>query len=346
MSPPAANRRMGMAAVIESTLMGDTGTLTEELTPESLEQYRKELTGYCYRMLGSGFEAEDAVQETMVRAWRNADTFEGRSAVRSWVYRIATNVCLDMLRSKQRRARPMEMGPSRPADPVHLSSMLAEGSWVTPIPDERVVADDGDPAAVTEARETIRLAFVAALQHLPARQRAVLILREVLRWQATEVAELLDTSVQSVNSALQRARATLAARDLDSSSAVVNVDSGQRELLDRYVEAFERYDIERLVSLLHEDAIQTMPPYAMWLFGRDQIGAWMLGGGIGCKGSRLLPVRASGVPAFGQYRTDPEGGYKPWALHLIEIRGERIAAFHSFVDPSLFASFGLPDHLD
>jgi RNA polymerase sigma-70 factor (ECF subfamily) len=320
-------------------------TLTNDFHPEDLERYRRELTGYCYRMLGSGFEADDAVQETMVRAWRASDTFEGRSAVRSWVYRIATNVCLDMLRSRQRRARPMEMGPASPADPTHLGPKLPEHMWVTPIADSRVIPEDGDPAEVAESKETIRLAFVAALQHLPARQRAVLILREVLRWQATEVAELLETTVASVNSALQRARSTLASSDLRAEGASA-VDADQQKLLARYVDAFERYDIPRLVTLLHEDAIQSMPPYAMWMCGADQIGQWLLGAGIGCRGSRLLATRANGCAAFGQYRIDPAGGHAPWALQVIEISGGRISGFHAFLDTNLFAAFGFPAHLD
>jgi RNA polymerase sigma-70 factor (ECF subfamily) len=313
--------------------------------PEDLEQYRRELTGYCYRMLGSGFEAEDAVQETMVRAWRSFDTFEGRSAVRSWVYRIATNVCLDMLRGRQRRARPMEMGPSSPADPHHLGPMLAENTWVTPIPDARVLPDNGDPADLADAKESIRLAFVAALQHLPARQRAVLLLREVLRWQAREVAELLDTTVASVNSALQRARATLASLDL-TSGPTPDMDADQTDLLARYVDAFERYDIPRLVSLLHEDAVQSMPPYAMWLVGPEEVSRWLLGGGIGCRGSRLVATQGSGCAAFGQYRVDPAGGHEPWALQIVETSGDRISGFHSFLDTNLFVLFGLPTHLD
>ena len=317
----------------------------KQLQLEDLEQYRRELSGYCYRMLGSSFEADDAVQETMGRAWRALDGFEGRSALRSWVYRIATNVCLDMLRGSQRRARPMEMGPASPPDAGHLGPVLAENLWATPVPDSRVLPVNGDPAEVAEARETIRLAFVAALQHLPARQRAVLILREVLRWQATEVAELLDTTVPSVNSALQRARATLASQDL-SVSDPQTVTAAQEELLGRYVDAFERYDIELLVALLHTDAIQSMPPYAMWIQGRDKIARWLLGAGIGCRGSRLLPTRANGGPAFGQYRIDPAGGHTPWALQVIEISGDRISAFHSFLDTNLFGLFGLPLHLD
>ncbi len=313
--------------------------------PEDLEQYRRELTGYCYRMLGSAFEADDAVQETMVRAWRSFDSFEGRAAVRSWVYRIATNVCLDMLRGRQRRARPMEMGPSSPAEISHLGPKLAENTWVTPIADSRVLPNSNDPADLADARETIRLAFVTALQHLPARQRAVLILREVLRWQAAEVAELLDTTVASVNSALQRARATLAHRP-PATGAPPAMDAGQQDLLARYVDAFERYDIPRLVTLLHEDAVQSMPPYAMWLVGPEEIGRWLLGGGYGCRGSLLIPTRASGCAAFGQYRIDPAGGYAPWALQVIETSGERITGFHSFLDTELFATFGLPAHLD
>ncbi|MGH9036864.1 MAG: RNA polymerase subunit sigma-70, partial [Acidimicrobiia bacterium] len=209
----------------------------EQFEPEDLEQHRRELTGYCYRMLGSLFEAEDAVQETLVRAWKGSDTFEGRSAVRSWLYRIATNVCLDMLRSRQRRALPVDLGPASTAD-AFKGETRPEHAWVSPVPDTRVLPDDGDPAELAAARETIRLAFITALQHLPARQRAVLILREVLRWQATEVAELLDTSVASVNSALQRARATLATVDPDARARTA-VDSDQRELLARYVAAFE-----------------------------------------------------------------------------------------------------------
>ncbi|MDQ1368796.1 MAG: polymerase sigma-70 factor, subfamily [Acidimicrobiaceae bacterium] len=335
-----------MTAVVEcSPVAVRSESLEGVFRPEDLEQYRRELTGYCYRMMGSGFEAEDAVQETMVRAWRSFDSFEGRSAVRSWVYRIATNVCLDMLRGRQRRARPMEMGPSSPADPTHLGPLLPENLWVTPIADSRVLPQTGDPAELAEAKETIRLAFVTALQHLPARQRAVLILREVLRWQATEVAELLDTSVASVNSALQRARATLASRD-HSAGTGQSMDADQQDLLARYVDAFERYDIERLVALLHEDAVQSMPPYAMWMRGRDEIGRWFLGAGIGCAGSRLIATEANGCPAFGQYRVDPNGGHTPWAIQVIEVSGDRISAFNAFLDTNLFPAFGLPTHLD
>jgi RNA polymerase sigma-70 factor (ECF subfamily) len=319
-------------------------TITGALAPEELEQYRRELTGFCYRMLGSGFEADDAVQETLVRAWRAAGGFEGRSSVRSWLYRIATNVCLDMLRGRERRARPMELGPSSPPDGSLLGPMLPENAWVSPIADDRVVPNEGDPAEIAAARESIRLAFVTALQCLPARQRAVLILCEVLRWQATEVAELLDTTVPAVNSALQRARATLASAHAEAPAVALEAD--QRRLLARYVDAFERYDVSRLVQLLRDDAVQAMPPYAMWMRGAADIGDWMLGPGIHCRGSRLLPTSANGCPAFGQYRPDPEGGHHPWALQVLEISGDRIAAINSFLDTEhLFPAFGLPGHI-
>jgi RNA polymerase sigma-70 factor (ECF subfamily) len=317
---------------------------TKDLASLDLEEHRRELTGYCYRMLGSGFDAEDAVQETMVRAWKAADSFEGRSSVRSWLYKIATNVCLDQLRSRQRRARPMELGPSRPPVEASLEGVLPDGAWVSPIADDRVLPVNADPAEQAAARESIRLAFVAALQHLPARQRAVLILCEVLRWQATEVATLLETSVAAVNSALQRARATLST--MDTGAELTDVDAEQADLLARYVDAFERYDVETLVTLLHDDAVQSMPPYAMWLQGSDDIGQFMLGPGAACRGSRLVPVWANGCPAFGQYKVDPEGGFYPWSFQVVEISGDRVSAINSFLDPAdLFAAFGLPAHL-
>ncbi|HEX6679142.1 MAG TPA: sigma-70 family RNA polymerase sigma factor [Gaiellaceae bacterium] len=303
-----------------------------------LEQHRSELTGYCYRMLGSPFEAEDAVQETFIRAWRGFDRFEGRAALRSWLYRIATNVCLDMLSGRERRARPMDLGPSQEPVAENLNT-LPETTWIQPAPDGMVMPE-GDPAEVTVARETIRLAFVAALQHLPPRQRAVLILCEVLRWQASEVAELLDTTVASVNSALQRARATLATANVHEAGPG-DVD---RELLERYVKAFEAYDIEALTSLIQEDATQSMPPYDMWLSGRDDIFAWWFGPGIGCRGSRVIPtVGANGSPAFGQYKPAPGGGYEPWALQVLELVDGRIAELTFFLDTeTLFPLFGLP----
>jgi RNA polymerase sigma-70 factor, ECF subfamily len=313
--------------------------------PGALEEYRRELTGYCYRMLGSGFEADDAVQETMLRAWKSADRFEGRSSVRSWLYRIATNVCLDMLRGRQRRARPMELGPSSPPDDSLLGQTLPEHMWVSPIADDRILPEDADPAAIVEARDTIRLAFVTALQHLPPRQRAALILCEVLRWQAAEAAKLLDTSVPAINSALQRARATLATVPEEKRSA--DVRSDHTELLDRYVDAFQRYDMSALVTLLHEDAIQSMPPFAMWVQGAENICRFMQEPGpSACRGSRLIPVTANGCQGYGQYKPDPAGGYMPWALQVIEISGGRIVAINSFLDTArIFPAFGLPPRL-
>jgi RNA polymerase sigma-70 factor (ECF subfamily) len=311
-----------------------------------LERYRVELTGYCYRMLGSAFEAEDAVQETLLRAWRSFDRFEGRAALRSWLYRIATNVCLNMLSASQRRARPMDLGPALTADTT-LGAALPEATWIEPIPDSRVVPAGGDPADVAIARESIRLAFVAALQHLPPRQRAVLILREVLHWKATEVAELLDSTVASVNSALQRARSTLAGRDDSTTTSAEPLDDEQRALLARYVDAFERYDMDSLTSLLREDATWSMPPYELWLQTHLDIRHWCLGPGIACRGSRLIPTMANGLPAFGQYKPAPGGGYEPWSLQVVEMSAGRISGITFFLDTAkFFPLFGLPPRLD
>jgi RNA polymerase sigma-70 factor, ECF subfamily len=311
-----------------------------------LEHYRSELTGYCYRMLGSPFEAEDAVQDTLLRAWRGIASFEGRSALRSWLYRIATNVCLDMLNGRARRARPIDLGPAR--EPVESNlNTLPEVTWIEPIPDN-LVSTGADPAELAVERESIRLAFVAALQHLPPRQRAVLILCEVLRWKAKEVAELLETSVASVNSALQRARATLDASGVTADDPAPPMDEAQRQLLARYVQAFERYDIKALTSVIREDAKQSMPPFDMWLRGRDDIFAWWFGPGSGCRDSRLLPTAgANGRAAFGQYKPSPSGGRDPWALVVLETARDGIAEFTFFLDTKrLFPLFGLPAHVD
>ena len=318
-----------------------SGVALADTNLAELEQHRGELTGYCYRMLGSVFDADDAVQETLVRAWQALDRFEGRSALRSWLYRIATNVCLDSLRARQRRAMPMDL-----SSPVSSSTppgeQLPEATWIGPLPDGDVA---GDPANRAVAREGVRLAFVAALQHLPARQRAVLILREVLAWQAAEVAELLDTTVASVNSALQRARATLASANL--ADAPGPVGDADQALLVRYVEAFETYDIDQLVALLHEDASISMPPYSMWLRGVADLRGWYLGYGIGCKGSRMVPITANGSPAFGQYRpSGPGGRHEPWSIQVLELSAGRVAHIHHFLDTALFARFGLPPTLD
>ncbi|MGH9247448.1 MAG: sigma-70 family RNA polymerase sigma factor [Acidimicrobiales bacterium] len=326
---------------------GSTGRPSRAELEAALEQHRVELTGYCYRMLGSGFEAEDAVQETLVRAWRSLDRFEGRATLRSWLYRIATNVCFDMLKGQQRRARPIDLGPSSSVGAAPPAA-LPEHTWLWPVPDDLVVPRSHDPAEVAVSRATIRLAFVAALQHLPPRQRAVLILREVLRWKAAEVAELLGTSVASVNSALQRARSTLAASDLAADAGRAEPpDDEQRALLARYVDAFERFDIESLVSLLREDATLSMPPHDMWLQGATELGRWWLGPGAGCRGSRLVPVMANGVPAFAQYRpSGPGGTLEPFNIQIVEMAAGRISAVHYFLDTNLFPLFGLPSRFE
>jgi RNA polymerase sigma-70 factor (ECF subfamily) len=321
-------------------------SLNAAVLEERLEPHRAELTAYCYRMLGSAFEAEDAVQEAFIRAWRAFERFEGRAALRSWLYKIATNVCLDMLKGRERRARPMDLGPAQ-APVIENLNTLPEVTWIEPIPDG-LVTPDGDPAELAVARESVRLAFVAALQHLPPRQRAVLILCEVLRWKASEVAELLDTSVASVNSALQRARATLETADLQAVDASP-MDPANRELLARYVEAFERYDMDALTSLIQEDATQSMPPYDMWLHGRDDIFTWWLGPGAGCRGSRVVPtVAANGSPAFGQYKPSESGsGYDPWALQVLELKDGQIVELTFFLDTDrIFPLFGLPPRLE
>jgi RNA polymerase sigma-70 factor (ECF subfamily) len=332
-----------MSVVTESA-----GGLATDTLERGLEEHRKELVGYCYRMLGSPFEAEDAVQDTFLRAWRGYQRFEGRSALRSWLYRIATNVCLDMLNGRARRVRPMDL--SGAGEPVAENlNTLPEVTWMEPIPDSLTMAEN-DPAEQALARETIRLAFVAALQHLPSRQRAALILCEVLKWKASEVAELLETSVQSVNSALQRARATLEQRGVSATEVVSTIDQPRRELLARYVDAFERYDIDALTALIQEDAQQSMPPFDMWLMGREDIFRWWLGPGIGCKGSKVLPApAANGSVAFGQYKPSESGsGYDPWALQVLEFGPDgRISELTFFLDTArLFPLFGLPPRID
>jgi RNA polymerase sigma-70 factor (ECF subfamily) len=310
---------------------------------QELESHRRALTGYCYRMIGSGAEAEDAVQETMIRAWRAADKLEARGALKAWLFRIANNVCLDMLQSSQRRALPMDLGPSSNAD-APLGA--AEHNWVKPIADARVLPEEADPAELATQKETLRLAFVAALQHLPARQRAVLILREVLRWQATEVAELLDTSVASVNSALQRARATIEELELDTAGPSTVSDAEQQELLANYVSAFEAYDIATFVTLLRDDVKFSMPPWPLWLEGPEQVAAFMTGTGAKCEGSRMLTTQANGGPAVALYNPAEGGGWTPWAIIVIEMSDGRISGLHHFIYPELFAEFGFPPRLE
>jgi RNA polymerase sigma-70 factor, ECF subfamily len=329
-------RDLGTSAVPRIGQVQESRLATTADLETQLEQYRGELTAYCYRMLASPFEAEDAVQETFLRAWRGFERFEGRAALRSWLYRIATNVCLDLLSGRERRARPMDLGPA--GEPIEANlNTLPEVTWIQPLPT--------DPEEIAVSRETIRLAFVAALQHLPARQRAVLILCEVLRWKASEVAELLETSVASVNSALQRARATLeTANIVDTAPTVEEADA---DLLARYVEAFQAYDMEALTALIKEDAVQSMPPFDLWLRGREDIFTWWLGPGIGCRGSRVIPTTsANGSPAFGQYKPSPDG-YDPWALQVLELADGRIVELTFFLETeTLFPLFGLPPRLD
>ncbi len=301
-----------------------------------LEHHRAALMGHCYRMLGSAVDADDAVQETLVRAWRSADRFDGRSTLRTWLYRIATNVCLDSLADRARRTRPVEDGLAGTTDDVLEARPRAH--WLEPIPDAQALPDDADPAERAALRQSIRLAFVAALQHLPPKQRAALILTEVLGWSAAEAAETLDSSVASITRALQRARATLADRDLGELATALS--DTQQALLDRYLTAFERYDVEALTALLVEDATLSMPPYTLWLRGHAAIRTWLLGRGAGCRGSRLVPTAACGSPAFGQYR---QNGRQPWALIVLELSGDRIASMTSFLDTeTLFPLFGLP----
>ncbi|PZG01769.1 sigma-70 family RNA polymerase sigma factor [Micromonospora deserti] len=298
-----------------------------------LEPFRTELTGYCYRMLGSGFEAEDAVQETLVRAWRSFDRYdEQRASLRTWLYRIATNVCLDMLRSAQRRALAMDL--SRAANVgTGIGEPAPEQTWVQPIPDARALPMNGNPEELAVQRETIRLAFVAALQHLPPRQRAVLILRDVLCWRAEEVARLLDTTVASVTSALQRARSTLKTVDRTSGEPFRPSDPAQRELLTRYCGAFERHDIPALVALLHEDATMSMPPFRWWLRGRDQIRQALLDPEASCAGARLVPAAVNGSPAFWQLRPRPDGRYEPFGLVLLDVSHCSIIGITTYLDP-------------
>ena len=312
-------------------------------TATQLEEQRAALTGHCYRMLGSAAEADDAVQETVLRAWRSLERFDGRASLRTWLYRIATNVCLDALADRSRRARPMELGPEGSADdPLNE---LPRTHWLEPIPDSKALPADADPSELLVLRQSIRLAFVAALQHLPPRQRAALLLTEVLGWSAAEVADTLETSVAAVNSALQRARATLATRDVSAGGGALS--ESQSRLLNRYVEAFHRYDVDALTALLREDAAFSMPPYALWLRGREPVRSWLLGRGAGCRGSRLLPIAACASPAFAHYKpAGPQGTLRPWAVVVLELAGDQVAGWTSFLDTeTLFPRFGLPAEL-
>ena len=308
------------------------------MSAAQFEQHRAVLTGHCYRMLGSAMDADDAVQETMVRAWRSFERFDGRASLKTWLHRIATNVCLDALAERRARARPMEEGPAGSVDDV--LEQRPRTHWLEPIPDARVLPAEADPAELATLRQSIRLAFVAALQHLPPKQRATLLLTEVVGSSATEVAETLDMSVPAVNSALQRARTALAGRNLQ---AAAPLSDSQSQLLERYVDSFLRYDVDSLTSLLREDATFCMPPYSLWLQGQRAVRDWLLGRGSVCRGSRLLPTSACGSPAFAQYHPRPDGGYAPWSLIVLELAEDRISGWNSFLDTEkLFPLFGVP----
>jgi len=303
-----------------------------------LEAHRASLTGHCYRMLGSASDAEDAVQETFVRAWRSLDRFEGRASMRTWLHRIATNVCLDALSDTSRRMRPIEeFSPGTIDSPLDT---LDRTHWLEPVPDARVLPSGADPYELAALRQSIRLAFVAALQHLPPRQRAALLLTEVLGWSAAEVADCLETSVASVNSALQRARATLAGRNVP---VPAELTSDQWDVVEQYVDAFQSYDVDRLVGLLRDDVTLSMPPYTLWLQGPENVRGWLLGTGSICRGSRLVPVQASASPAFGHYHLTDDGRLEAWAIIVLELEGDRIKAWNAFLDTeTLFPLFGLP----
>jgi RNA polymerase sigma-70 factor (ECF subfamily) len=291
-------------------------------------------------MLGSAADAEDAVQETMVRAWRNLERFEGRASVKTWLYRIATTVCLDALSDDSRRVRPFDERPAGTVDdPLET---IERTHWLEPIADASVIPADADPFEATALRQSIRLAFVAALQQLPPRQRAALILSEVLGWSAAEIAECLESSVASVNSALQRARDTLGRRATPEPVKPLTAD--QSALLDRYLDAFHRYDVDALVATLHHDATMSMPPYTLWLSGAESVRGWLLGRGSVCRGSRLVPMSANGAPAFAHYHEGHEPDvYDACAINVLDVNGDRIMSWNSFLDvETLFPLFGLP----
>lgn len=336
-------RRVSVRHMAESPVALPTESRRAGLE-EHMERSRRELTGYCYRMLGSAADAEDAVQETFVRAWKGIDRFQGRAALRTWLYKIASNVCFDALQASGKRAIPVDLGPSSTWD-APLADQMPEATWVGPIPDRLVISGDGDPVLASQARESVKLAFIVALQNLPPRQRAILILCEVLNWKAAEVADLLHLTVPAVNSALQRARATLGSKDLEPMElAPESKDEASEELLARYLDAFERYDMDALTAILHEDATQSMPPWPMWLAGRDQLLGWMFGPGKECAGSKLVPVDVNGQRGFAQYR---DAGKTPWSIHVPVFEDGQVTGITYFIetDGSLFKLFGLPQSL-
>lgn len=310
----------------------------ETSVADELERLRGPLVAFCYRMLGSPHEAEDAVQETLVRAWRSLGTLDDRSGLRPWVYRIATNVCIDAANDRRRRALPMDLAAANDGR-GDMGTPLPESVWVQPIPNRLLGVDDPLERAVS--RETVRLAFVAALQHLLPRQRAVLILRDVLRWRAAEVAALLETSVDAVNSSLRRARSALAQARRDEAPLPPVGESVDPRLLEMYIDAFERYDIDRIVSLLHRDAEVSMPPFSFWLHGRDSFRVWVGSGGTRCRYACAVPTEANGCPAVALWGAGAGGVLEPSAIHVLEWRHSQVTALYAFLDPSLFSLFGL-----
>lgn len=322
----------------------DVDLPAEESISEQLEAFRGELRGYCYRMLAAPQDADDAVQNAMIRAWRGASSFDGRSSLRTWLYRIATNVCLDEISARKRRALPVDL-EAEASLPVlaSLGQPQPAAMFVEPVLDSMIA----DPADIVVGKESIRLAFIAALQHLPASQRAVLILRDVLAWRAAEVAELLEISVAAANSQLQRARETMKAVKDGSKGAVPNASRAvEEDVVTRYVEAFERYDMDAIATMLSEDAMMSMPPFQLYLKGRKNVVTWMAGPGFECEGSKTIPVQVNGGPGFAQYRIDPAGGFAPWGVHAVIVRDGAVAEETVFLGPEIFASLGLKDHLD
>ncbi len=343
--PSAAyRRRVTREATVHTTTDESTGDFQQLAQP-----YRRELLAHCYRMLGSVHDAEDLVQETYLRAWRSYDRFEDRSSLRTWLYRIATNACLTALESRNRRPMPTGLGgPS--TEPSGDLLERSEVPWLEPLPDVAIGAgstDGADPAAVVTSRESVRLALVAALQHLPPRQRAVLVLRDVLRWKAAEVADLLETSTAAVNSMLQRAHAQLGKVAPSEDDAVEPLPPEHEDLLARYVTAFEAYDIDALVRLLTADAAWEMPPFAAWFVGRADIRELIL---VQCPMKRAGDLRivrtsANGQPALAQYLRDDQGVYRPFAVQVVSIGAAGITHVAQFFDVGLFPAFGLPDVL-
>lgn len=307
------------------------------------EEARRPLRGYCYRMLGAAVDAEDAVQEVMLRAVVHADQYDpARGPLHPWIFRIATNVCIDMLRSRGRRAMAVDLGPAAEAG-APLGAPVPAERWIEPMPDSRIIAAR-DPATVVVERQTVRLAFLAALQHLPPRQRAVLLLRDVLQFPASETADILGASAASVNSALQRARQTLAEHNPAPTDPLDETDEAQRALLNRYVDAFERHDIQELKAVLREDVRSSMPPFTWWVQGREVLAELMTSGA--CEGARLVATAVNGTAGFGQYRPDSDGVLRPFGIVLVELRDGAVSHVATFLGTSVrFADFDLPTSL-